>query len=51
MNEYVLRLIRCGYSPHDAYSTYINFLKEFGLKDFLLFLESLEKDLDHVHKV
>jgi hypothetical protein len=51
MNEYVLRLIRCGYSPHDAYSTYVNFIKEYGLTDFLLFLESLEEDLNYVHQI
>jgi len=46
MNEYILRLIRCGYPLHEAVSTYYDFIKEYSLKDFLLFLESLEKDFE-----
>jgi hypothetical protein len=45
MNEYIMRLIRCGYSPDEAYKTYYSFLKEFSLADFLEFVAELEKDV------
>jgi hypothetical protein len=48
MNEYILRLIHCGYPLCEAISTYHDFIKEYSLKDLILFIESLEKEVDNI---
>lgn len=45
MEEYVQRLIRCGYSPCDAYFTYHNFMREMGCNALDSFISSLEKEV------
>lgn len=42
--EYIDRLIDCGYSPCTAFFTYHSFLKESSLKDLDDFLRSLEEE-------
>lgn len=44
MQEYIQRLIRCGYSPSDACSTCHDFVKEFSLDELVSFIEYLEKE-------
>ena len=44
MNEYILELIKCGYSPHEAYMTYYSFMKEYSMDDLILLIDSMEKD-------
>lgn len=56
MEEYINRLIRCGYSPCDAYLTYHQFLKEHGfshkeLDEFLSSLEEKERGEIHVDRI
>lgn len=51
MLEYVQRLILCGYSPSDAYSTCCDFIKEFSLIELDLFIRSIEKEVRYVDKV
>lgn len=45
MSEYIQRLIRCGYSPSDAYRTCYNFIKEFNMSILQKFISDLEKGL------
>jgi hypothetical protein len=44
MNDNILRLIRCGYSPDEAYITYYDFIKNYGIEEYFRFLESLENE-------
>ena len=44
MSDYVQRLIRCGYSPSEAYSTCYNFIKEFSIRDLQTFITCLEEE-------
>lgn len=44
MNDYILKLMHCGYSPHEAYIIYHDFLKEYNLNDLISFIDSLRKD-------
>lgn len=44
MNDDILRLIRCGYSPDEAYITYYDFIKNYGIEEYFRFLESLENE-------
>lgn len=44
MQEYVDRLIRCGLSPSEAYSTCVSFIKHFSLLDLQMFISSIEKE-------
>ena len=45
MQEYIDRLIRCGYSPCDAYFTYHSFVRELNVNALDAFIASLEKDI------
>lgn len=52
MQTQINRLISCGFSPHEAYRTYYDFLKEFSLKEFEIFILSIEKETKtHVDRV
>lgn len=51
MLEYVQRLMSCGYSPSDAYSTCCDFIKEFSLIELNLFIQSIEKEVQNVDKI
>lgn len=44
MQEYVERLMRCGYSPDRAYCICQDFMKNLPLFDLQLFVESIERD-------
>lgn len=48
MQNYVDRLIRCGYSPSDAYSTCHSFIREFNTNFLELFILSVEKECGYV---
>lgn len=43
MSDYIQRLIQCGYSPSEAYSTCYDFIKEFSLQDLQAFIVCLEE--------
>ena len=43
MNIYIARLMSCGYSMTDAYMTYHDFIKNYGLDSLIDFLRSLEE--------
>lgn len=52
MQTQINRLISCGFSPHEAYRTYYDFLKEFSLKEFEIFILSIEKETKtHVDRI
>ena len=43
MHKYADRLIKCGYTPFEAYSTCVSFLKDFPLIDLEMFISCVEK--------
>lgn len=43
MQEYIQRLIHCGYSPSDAYSTCWSFVRDFSLNELMYFIRCLEE--------
>ena len=45
IDNYISRLMACGFPPDRAYRTAYDFQKEFTLKDLGIFVESLEKDV------
>lgn len=45
MQEFINRLIHCGYSPCDACSLYRDFMKEYDIYILDDFISSLEEDL------
>jgi hypothetical protein len=51
MQDYIQRLIHCGYSPHNAYSTCYNFIKEFSVLDLETYITSLEKEVRYVDRI
>lgn len=51
MYNYIQRLILCGYSPSDAYSTCYNFIKELTLTELDFFVRSLEKEIRNVDPI
>ena len=51
MNGYIHRLMNCGYSPSEAYTTYHSFLREFSLSDLDDFLESMEEGVYNVDRI
>ena len=44
MNEYIERLVRCGYAHYTAHNICHSFMRELGLKELQEFVESIEKD-------
>lgn len=44
MEDYINRLVRCGYAHYTAYNICHSFMREFGLKELLEFIESIERD-------
>lgn len=42
MTEYISRLIRCGFAPHEAFVTCNNIIKDFGEAELEVFIESIE---------
>ena len=44
MQEFITRLVHCGYSPSDAYSTCRSFIREFNMHDLEEFILSLERE-------
>lgn len=44
MNDYINRLVRCGYAHYYAYKICISFMREMSLKDLEDFIQSIEKD-------
>lgn len=51
MLKYIQRLMSCGYSPTDAYSTCYDFIKEFSLIELESFISSIEKEIRCVDRV
>lgn len=51
--EYINRLIRCGYSPSNAYYIYHDFLKTYAFseKELNEFILSVEKDNRYVDRI
>lgn len=45
MNEYVIRLIKCGYSYERAYDLCADFLRNFPLLYLQYFVETVEKNV------
>lgn len=48
MQKYVNRLIKCGYSPVDAYNMCVNYLKDFSILDLEMLISSIEERRKHV---
>ena len=46
--NYIDRLVSCGYPRHRAMRTVYDFLKDHGEKELQLFIASLEKDRFYV---
>lgn len=49
MQEYIQRLIRCGFPAHEAYQTVYAMIKDFGtigLEDFIAGIEEESHGLD-----
>lgn len=44
MQEYIDRLVRCGYSPDRAQAVCSDFLRNLSLVDLECFIESVERD-------
>lgn len=42
MREYVDRLIRCGFAPHDAFSTCNRLIRDYGEAELEVFVSSIE---------
>lgn len=45
MNEYVLRLEKCGVSASRAYRFCFDFMKNFGLAELELFIRDIEAEV------
>lgn len=42
MQEYMDRLIGCGFPPHEAYTVCNTFMKEYGEAELEVFVKSIE---------
>lgn len=42
MREYIDRLIRCGFSAHEAHSVYYSMIKEFGEAELEVYINTIE---------
>lgn len=42
MNDYILRLVECGFTEGEAYALYDEFLYEYTMDDLRLFVEGME---------
>ena len=44
MNEKILLMVCMGFTPHEAYKTYWDFMKNYSEKEFKEYLRDLERD-------
>lgn len=44
MEDYINRLVRCGYAHYTAYNICHSFMREFGYKELEEYIQSIEKD-------